>query len=689
MEETGQVRMVTPERVETGRQLGSLTDYFTPAELIEVYRLMLTARKLDEKMLIMLKQGKSFFHIGGSGHEAAQLAAARALIPGKDYSYPYYRELSFVLGMGMTPGQIMDNFLARDCDCNSGSRQMPQHYGSKSARIVSQSSPTGTQFLQAVGTAMAATFEGKDDVVYVSSGEGTTSQGDFHEALNWASRDRLPVIFCIQDNKFAISVHISQQTAGSVYDMVGGYLNLDRMEVDGTDFLETHLAFRKAVKRARAREGPTVIITDVVRLLPHSSSDDQTKYRSKEELEVDRSRDPVFRMEDALLGLGLLTADQPRLFREEISNEVERLAKESEGKEMAAPETAMRYLYSPDPDRNAYERTLPAGERIVLVDAVNHALKEEMARNGRMVIYGQDVEDGKGGVFTATKGISTLYGTQRCFNSPLAEASIVGTAIGLAVAGFKPVVEIQFGDYIWTAMNQIRNELATMRYRSNNDWSAPVVIRVPVGGYIHGALYHSQSIDGFFSHLPGILIAYPSNAADAKGLLKTACRLDDPVLFMEHKGLYRQSYATSPEPDDDYLLPFGKAAVRASGTDLTIVTWGALVQKSLEAARMVGKEGISAEVIDIRTIRPLDIETVYRSIRKTGKALVAHEDTLTGGFGAEIAALIAQHAFEHLDAPVRRLGAKDCHIPYSWSLEQEILPQDRDILLAVRELAAY
>lgn len=663
--------------------------HLSPEQLIDIYRTMVTARRLDEKMLIMLKQGKSYFHIGGSGHEASQLAAAHSLVAGKDYSYPYYRELSFVLGMGMTVEQVMDNFLARVTDVCSGGRQMPQHYGFKQARIVSQSSPTGTQFLQAVGTAMGAKFEGRDEVVYVSSGEGTTSQGDFHEALNWASRDRLPVIFCIQDNKFAISVHLSQQTSGSVYDMVGGYINLDRIEVDGTDFFQSYLAFQRAVKRARAQIGPTCIVTDVVRLLPHSSSDDHTKYRSKEELHVDRSRDPLYRMAQLLIELGLLTEQRTSEIADEIRAEVDRIAEASEAKPLAAPSTATDFLFSPRHDENVYESTQPSGQKCVLVDAINHALHEEMVRNEKMIVFGQDVEDGKGGVFTATKGLSTAFGRERCFNSPLAESSIIGTAVGLAVRGFKPVVEIQFGDYIWTAMMQLRNEVATMRYRSNNHWSAPVVMRVPVGGYIHGALCHSQSIDGYFAHLPGILLAYPSNAADAKGLLKTACRLDDPVLFLEHKGLYRQSFASSPEPDAEYLLPFGKAAVKRSGTDITIVAWGALVQKSIEAARALEHEGVSVEVIDIRTLIPLDMETILRSVRKTGKVIIAHEDNLTNGYGAEIAARIAGEAFEFLDAPISRVAAKDCHIPYSWSLEPEILPQDKDVVAAARALAAY
>ncbi|MFA6235609.1 MAG: thiamine pyrophosphate-dependent enzyme, partial [Bacteroidota bacterium] len=395
---------------------------FSAEELRAILRTMMSARRLDQKMLTLLKQGKSFFHIGGSGHEAAQIAAAKAMVPGKDWSYPYYRDLSYMMGMGMDAVGIMTNFLARADDVNSGGRQMPQHYGMKSARVVSQSSPTGTQYLQAVGTAKGAKLDGTDEVVYVSSGEGTTSQGDFHEAVNWASRAKLPVIFCVQDNKYAISVHISQQTGGSVYDMVAGYINLDRIEVDGTNFFETYEAFRRAVARARRGDGPTVIVTDVVRLLAHSSSDDQTKYRSKEELERDRRRDPIIRMKDALITAAMLTEDEFEQMQKDVLDEANEATDISEAKPLPDPSTAMRYLYSPKALDLRYEHSAPAGNKTVIVDAINHALHEEMERNEKIIVYGQDVQDGKGGVFTATKGLSTKFGLNRCFNSPLAES---------------------------------------------------------------------------------------------------------------------------------------------------------------------------------------------------------------------------------------------------------------------------
>jgi 2-oxoisovalerate dehydrogenase E1 component len=663
-------------------------------ELLRAHRAMIVARRLDEKMLVLLKQGKSFFHIGASGHEAVQVAVAAALQPGKDWSYPYYRDLAFVLRLGMTAREVLLSFLARAEDPNSGGRQMPAHYGHRGLRIVSQSSPTGTQFLQAVGTALAARREGSDEVVYVSSGEGTTSQGDFHEALNWASREALPVVFCVQDNKYAISVPIEQQLAGGgVYEMVGGYPGLHRARVDGTDFGVSLAAAQAAVERARRGEGPTLIDADVVRLLPHSSSDNQARYRPAGELEADRARDPIPLLEAELVERGICTPAEIEAAREEVWRLVDEAAAEAEAAPFPDASTARDHVYS-------HARYIPVagasleprgstGNQVFLIDAINHALTEEMQRDERVVVYGEDVEDKKGGVFTATTGLSTRFGPGRVWNSPLAESSIVGTAIGMAVKGWKPVVEIQFGDYIWTAMMQIRNELTTMRYRSNNHWSCPAVLRVPVGGYIHGALCHSQNIEATFSHFPGLYVAYPSNAADAKGLLKSAIRGDDPCLFLEQKGLYRQIYAASPEPDEDFLLPWGAARVARTGTDLSIVTYGSMVKRALDAAEAMGQRGVSVEVIDLRTMVPLDMETVLAGVRRTGRAIVAHEDTLFCGFGAEVAARIAEEAFDRLDAPVRRFAGADAPIPYNWFLEERILPQTAGLIAACEELAAY
>ena len=661
---------------------------FTKKQIIEVYRKMALSRKLDDKMLILLKQGKSFFHIGASGHEAAQLAAAEVIKPGEDWSFPYYRDGAYCIGLGMTAREQLLSFLAKADDPNSGGRQMPQHYGHKDLRIVSQSSPTGTQFLQAVGCAMVCKMGKTKEVVYVSAGEGTTSQGDFHEALNWASNSKAPVIFHIQDNEYAISTHRSEQTASSIYDMTSGYGNLSRYDVDGTDFFETSLAFKEAVQRARRNKGPAIIVSHVVRLLPHSSSDDQRKYRDEKSLNDDLKKDPLLILESICTDAKFIKADEFAKIRMRVDKDVDSDSAWAEEQDFPEPSTAMDHIYSSK--KYAEEPIFNSiAEKIVIVDAINHALHEEMELNDKMIVYGQDIADPKGGVFTATKGLSDHFGNGRVFNSPLAESSIIGTAVGMAVAGYKPVVEIQFGDYIWTAMMQIRNEVATMRYRSNNSWACPMVIRVPVGGYIHGALCHSQSIDGYFIHLPGIYISYPSCAADAKGLLKMACRMDDPVIFMEHKGLYRQGYAATEEPDADYLLPFGKGRKVMEGDELTVITWGAMVQKSMEAVQSLEISTGSVEVIDLRTLNPLDMDIIETSIMKTSKVLVVHEDNITNGPGAEIVAIIADKFFELLDGPVRRVGAKDSPVPFNWIIEDEILPQTKDVANAIHELLEY
>lgn len=656
------------------------------------YRLMLTSRFLDEKQLRLLKQGKSFFQIGGSGHEAAQVAAALALRPGYDWAFPYYRDQSFVLAYGITIRDLLLASLHRAGDPATGSRQMPCHWGNQSARIVTQSSPTGTQFLQAVGTALAVKKEKADEVVYVSSGEGATSEGEFFEAVNWAARELLPVVFFIQDNKYAISVPVALQTAGgSVFEAVRGFTGLHRMECDGTDFYQTFSSMESAVHLARTGKGPSLIAAHVVRLLPHSSSDDHKKYRSEEELEREKLRDPLPRFARSLLENGILEEQEDTDLKFEIKKEIESESDWAEKQSLPDPSTVGLHLYG-IMHRMTSKAETPStgtGSLLVMVDAINHALDEELDRNKKMVMFGEDIADKKGGVFTATKGLSTKYGANRVFNSPLAEASIVGVAIGMALKGWKPVVEIQFGDYIWPAFMQIRDELATIRYRSNGTWSCPLVIRVPVGGYIHGGMYHSQSIESFFTHIPGIRIVYPSNAADAKGLLKTAIRGDDPVLFLEHKGLYRQGYAAAQEPPEDFLLPFGQAAVRKEGADATIVTYGYLVQQSLEAARILEIKGVSVEVIDLRTLNPLDEDTVYDSVRKTNRALLVHEDTLTAGFGAEIAARIAEHCFEHLDAPIMRVAAMDIPVPYSPPLEDAMLPNKQNIITAIEHLVRY
>lgn len=662
---------------------------FQKKQLLDIYRNMILARKLDDREMTLLKQGKAFFHIGCSGHEAAQLAAANNMKPSVDWAYPYYRDAALCLGLGMSGKDQLLAFLAKDADPSSGGRQMPQHYGNKDLRIVTQSSPTGTQFLQAVGCSMSRKWEKSKEIVYVSSGEGSTSEGEFHEALNWSSREKLPVIFHIQDNGYAISVPVSDQIAGSsVFDMVSGYENLAKYDVDGTNFFETNLAFQQAADRARKGKGPSVIVSRVVRLLSHSSSDDQRKYRSEKDLELDMARDPIIKFEKDCLGANVITKKDIKDIQSEVEKYIEEAVSWVENQDDPDPKTALDHIFSDisepeEPEINSIN------DKIVMVDAINHALDEEMEVNNKMIVYGEDIADPKGGVFTATKGLTDKYGKERVFNSPLAEASIVGTAIGLAVTGWKPCVEIQFGDYIWPAMMQIRDEAACIRYRSNGAWTSPLVIRVAVGGYIHGGLYHSQSIDSYFFNIPGIRVAFPSNASDAKGLLKSSLRMDDPVIFLEHKGLYRQGYAATPEPDKDYVLPFGKANLIEEGDILTIVTWGAMVQKSIDAIKLCNLEKGDVDLIDLRTLNPIDWAAIHNSVEKTGKLLIVHEDLLTGGVGAEIAAKISDELFEELDGPIKRVAAKDCHVPYHDLLEKEVLPQTEQIVEAVNDLMEY
>ncbi len=662
--------------------------------LLKAYRLMLLARFTDEKHLKLLKQGKSFFHIGGSGHEAVQVAIGLTLRPGKDWFWLYYRDVALAYSLGYTPFEyFLGAFGKADCPATGG-RQMPGHYGHPKLNIPTSSSPTGTQFLNAVGTAKASVYLKADEITYVDSGEGTTSQGEFYEAVNWASREKLPVLFCIQDNKYAISVPREQQSMGAtVGHTFCCYSNLKIKTFDGTDFFESMLAAREAFDYIRSGCGPVLLHALVERLLPHSSSDDHRKYRPVEELEQAKSKDPIRRLQTYLIQNNIATNSELEEIFNDVQKEIDIAADLAENAPDPKPEDALKHVFAPLETRNLkYVSTEPTdGNKIVMVDAINHALHEEMELNPKMLIFGEDIADPKGGVFTATKGLSTKFGNERVFNSPLAEASIAGVAMGLALRGFKPVVEMQFGDYIWPAFMQIKNEIATIRYRSNGNFSAPVVIRVAVGGYIHGGLYHSQNIESIFAHIPGLLIAYPSTAADAKGLLKTACRLQDPVLFCEHKGLYRHPFSTSFEPPSDYLIPFGKGKIVQSGKDLTIVTWGMSVKDSLQAAKSFTKQhpDKSIEIIDLRTIIPWDVELVINSIKKTNRVLIVHEDTITNGFGGEIAATIAEKAFNYLDAPVFRLASHDSHIPYHPNYENYVLVTEDKILEKIHEAINY
>jgi 2-oxoisovalerate dehydrogenase E1 component len=687
-------------------------------ELVAIYRTMLTSRRTDDKEIQLKNQSLIFFQISGAGHEAILTAAGLALKPGYDWFYPYYRDRALCLTLGMTPLEMFLSAVAAKDDPNSGGRQMPSHWGHKALNIVSQSSPTGTQCLQAVGCAEAGMLYGaltdipdrasrfqKDEVVYVSIGDGATSEGEFWEALTTACVRQLPVIFLVEDNGYAISVPVEVQTPGrSISKLVETFPSLRVLRCDGTDVLASYKTMTDAVGWCRARKGPALVHATVIRPYSHSLSDDERLYKTAAERAEEATRDPITKFAAFLKQEGLATdADLAAL-----AKDVDAALTEAADAAVKAPkpgrETAGLWLYSPDVDPTSAQFDTPVqaeGKPDTMVAAINRTMKDEMAANPRIVVFGEDVADathaenlkevsGKGGVFKVTHGLQKAFGSTRVFNSPLAEANIVGRAVGMATRGIKPVVEVQFLDYIWPAMMQIRNEVAMMRYRSSNFFSCPLVIRVASGGYLRGgAPYHSQSAESIFAHCPGLRIAYPSNAQDAAGLLRTAIRCDDPVLFMEHKHLYRQTYNKGEYPGADYMVPFGKAAVRRDGTDVVVVTYGALVQRSLLAAQQAEKDGISTMVIDLRTIMPFDWEAIASAVKTTSRVVIAHEDQVTCGFGAELSARIAGDLFEYLDAPVRRVGAMDVPVAYCPDLEEIILPSSADVLKAIQETAGY
>jgi 2-oxoisovalerate dehydrogenase E1 component len=728
-----------PAGVADGQTPGGKTyEGLSRDRLIEAYRIMYTSRKLDDREILLKRQQKIFFQISGAGHEAVGWAAGITLKPAYDWFYPYYRDRALCLALGASPADMLLMAVGAADDPQSGGRQMPSHWSFPKLNVVTQSSPTGSQILQAVGCAEGGryfathaqatekrqgdyrqfkdvTFQ-SDEVTYVSLGDGTTSEGEFWEGMNTASNRRLPVLFVVQDNGYAISVPVEVQTAGgNISRLVAGFPNFHFEEIDGTDPVASYAAFARTVAYCRAGDGPGFIHAHVIRPYSHSLSDDERLYRPDAERQLDATRDPITRMQMFLIREGILDEKGINQLEKQVEDELQIAVDQALAAALPTPDTVMRYVYSPDldPTSSAFANepvsVAPAadGKKVApktMADLINSTLRDEMRRDERIVIFGEDVADasreqyldeklikGKGGVFKLTYGLQHDFGSDRVFNSPLAEANIVGRAIGMATRGMKPVVEIQFFDYIWPAMMQLRDEMPLIRWRSNNTFSCPAVVRVAIGGYLTGgAIYHSQCGESIFTHTPGVRVVFPSNALDAAGLLRTAIRCDDPVLFLEHKRLYRETFGRAPYPGPDYMIPFGKAKIVQPGTDLTVITYGAVVPRALQAAQKLEREhGVKVELIDLRCLNPFDWETIAASVRKTNRAIIAYEDTLSWGYGAEIAARIADELFDHLDAPVRRVAAKDVFVAYQPILEDAILPQAEDLLRAMKELSEW
>jgi 2-oxoisovalerate dehydrogenase E1 component len=694
--------------------------------LIRIYRTMFLSRRLDDREIQLKRQSKVFFQISGAGHEAVLAAAGLLLKPSFDWFYPYYRDRALLLELGVTPHEMLLQAVGAKDDPASGGRQMPSHWGHQRLNVVSRSSPTGTQWLQAVGAAEASLYYERfpkaidrarnaplggaagfqpREIVYVSGGEGATSEGEFFEALNAASIRRLPLLFLIEDNGYAISVPIEAQTAGgNISKLVANYPDLCIEECDGTEPIDSYAALRRAVEHCRERRGPALVHARVTRPYSHSLSDDEKLYKTDQDREAEARRDPIPKFGLFLVREGILEENELEAIEAEADREVLEATDRALAAHAPSKDSVYVCVYSPDID--------PAGKQFeaapkfeggpkTMVEMVSATLADEMGRDERIVVFGEDVADvsreeylssvkGKGGVFKATSGLQRKYGSARVFNSPLAEAAIVGRAIGMATRGLKPVPEIQFFDYIWPAMMQIRDELAVMRWRSAGKFKAPVVIRTAIGGYLTGgAVYHSQSGEVIFAHIPGLRMVMPSTALDLCGLLRTAIRSDDPVLFLEHKHLYRQPYNRSPYPGADFTIPFGKARVVREGTDVSLITYGAVVHRAELAAAALARDAVSLEIIDLRTLSPYDWNAIAETVRKTNRVLVAYEDTRSWGYGAEIAARIADELFDDLAAPVRRVAATDTFCGYHPNLENAILPQTEDIVRAVRDLAAY
>ncbi len=701
-----------------------------PQQLLDIYRLMVLSRRIDDREILLKRQQKIHFQVSCAGHEALLVAAAVNLRAGYDWFFPYYRDRALCLALGVSPASQFLQAVGAAADPASGGRQMPSHWGSREHNIFTTSSPTGTQFLQAVGCAEAGRYfthhpaadakalgdyrefknvqHHPDEVTFVSTGDGATSQGEFWESLNTASLGKLPVLYVVEDNGYAISVPVKYQTpGGNISHLVANFPNFHFEECDGTDLLESFAAMRRAVQHIRSGNGPALVHGHVIRPYSHSLSDDDKLYRPEIERKQDVGRDPIARFQKFLIAEGILDPASIQKLQHEVDAEVHAAVEAALIAAFPRIDSYARHVYSEHlkPTAKHFDSApAPEGDNRTMADLINKCLHDEMQRDERIVLFGEDVADcsqheyledkklkGKGGVFKLTSGLQRSFGPDRVFNSPLAEANIVGRALGMAARGLKPVVEIQFFDYIWPAMHQLRNELPLIRWRSNDTFSCPAVIRVAIGGYLNGgAVYHSQCGESIFTHTPGMHVVFPSNALDAAGLLRTAIRCDDPVLFLEHKRLYREPFGRAPYPGPEYMIPFGKARLWKEGKDVTVVTYGATVPRTLQAAQRLEREhGISVEVLDLRTLNPYDFEAIADSVRKTNRVLIVHEDMQSWGYGAEIAARIGSELFDTLDAPVQRLAAKDVFVAYQPQMEDAILPQTADIFAAIQKLIAY